>query len=59
MYRELPDPAEVIWADPAEVPEMVDGGEFEVFTHIDSAARYWPTERHGPFDPRPFEEGYR
>ena len=59
LYRELSDPAEVIWAYLAEVPKMVDGGEFEVFTHIDYAARYWPTERHGPFDPRPFEEGYR
>ena len=54
-----PDPAEVIWAYLAEVPRMVDSGNFEVFTHIDYAARYWPTVQHGPFDPRPFEDGYR
>ena len=59
MFRESSDPAEVIWAYLAEVPRMVDGGGFEVFTHIDYAARYWPAEQHGPFDPLPFEDGYR
>ena len=59
LFRELADPAEVIWAYLAEVPVMVDGGNFEVFTHIDYAARYWPTEERGPFDPRPFEDGFR
>ena len=39
---------------------MVDGGgNFEVFTHMDYAVRCWPTEQHGPFDPRPFEDGFR
>lgn len=60
MFRELSDPAEVIWTYLSEVPRMVDGGgSFEVFTHIDYAARYWPTEQHGPFDPRVFEDGFR
>ena len=59
MFRELPDPAEVIWAYLSEAIRMIDGGGFEVFTHIDYAARYWPTQRHGPFDPHPFEDGYR
>jgi len=60
LFRELSDPAEVIWTYLAEVPRMVDdGGNFEVFTHIDYAVRYWPTEQHGPFDPRPFEDGFR
>ena len=59
MFRESSDPAEVIWTYLAEIPRMVDAGGFEVFTHIDYAARYWPAEQHGPFDPRPFEDGYR
>ena len=59
MFRELSDPAEVIWTYLEEAIRMVEGGGFEVFTHIDYAARYWPTQRHGPFDPRPFEDGYR
>ncbi len=59
MFREVSDPAEVIWAYLSEVPAMVDGGDFDVFTHIDYAARYWPTEEHGPFDHLPFEEGFR
>lgn len=59
LYRELADPADVIWAYLAEVPAMVDGGDFEVFTHIDYAARYWPVAEHGPFDHRSFEEGFR
>lgn len=58
MYRELADPAEVIWSYLQEVPATLTG-DFEVFTHIDYAARYWPTERHGDFDPRPFEDGFR
>ncbi|MET0695584.1 MAG: hypothetical protein ABWY56_16755, partial [Propionibacteriaceae bacterium] len=48
-----------IWTYLAEVPKMVDGGDFEVFTHIDYAVRYWPVDEHGPFDPRPFEDGFR
>ena len=42
LFRELLDPAEVMWAYLAEVPHMVDGGDFQVFTHIDYAARYGP-----------------
>ncbi len=60
LFRELSDPAEVVWTYLVEVPRMVDGGgNFEVFTHIDYAVRYWPTEQHGPFDHRFFEEGFR
>ena len=59
LFRELSDPAEVMCAYLAEVPNMVDGGDFEVFTHIDYAARYWPTAEHGPFDHGRFEDGFR
>lgn len=59
MYRELSDPAEVVWAYLSEALVMVDGGDFDVYTHIDYAARYWPTEEHGPFDHRRFEDGFR
>ncbi len=53
-------PAEVMWAYLEELPRMVAGSDvFEVFTHIDWVARYWPVEEIGPFDPRPFEEGIR
>ena len=53
-------PEEVLWAYLEELPKMVAGSDvFEVFTHIDWVARYWPKERVGPFDPRPFEEGFR
>ncbi|MFT4166923.1 MAG: hypothetical protein QM650_16925 [Microlunatus sp.] len=38
---------------------MVDGGDFDVFTHIDYAVRYWPIEEHGPFDHHRFEDGFR
>jgi histidinol-phosphatase (PHP family) len=60
LFRELANPADVIWAYLAEIPAMVDGGgNFQVFTHIDYAVRYWPTEQNGPFDARPFEDGFR
>lgn len=59
MFRELSEPDEVIWTYLAEIPVMLDGAGFEVFTHIDYAARYWPTGQHGPFDPRRFEDGLR
>ena len=60
LFRELSDPAEVVWTYLTEVLRMVDGGgNFEVFTHIDYAARHWPTEKHGPFDHSPFEDGFR
>jgi histidinol-phosphatase (PHP family) len=59
LYRELSDPSEVIWRYLAEILKMVDCGDFEVFTHIDYAVRYWPIQEHGPFDPLPFEDGFR
>ena len=34
-------------------------GTYAVVTHIDYAARYWPTERAGPFDPKWFEDEFR
>lgn len=59
LYR-LWKPADVISAYLDEVPRMVAGSEaFEVFTHIDYAARYWPTADAGPFDPKQFEDGFR
>ena len=59
LYRELSDPADVIWAYLREVLAMVDGGGFDVFTHIDYAVRSWPTEEHGPFNHMLFEDGFR
>lgn len=59
LYRELDDPAEVMWAYFAEVPAVLDDGDFDVFTHLDYATRSWPTDEHGPFDHRRFEEGFR
>lgn len=51
---------EVMWAYLEEIPRMVTGSEsFAVFMHIDYAARSWPVQTAGPFDPRPFEEGFR
>lgn len=44
MFRELPEPADVIWAYLAEISAVLEGGaSFEVFTHIDYAARYEAT----------------
>ncbi|MDQ2662359.1 MAG: hypothetical protein M3Y52_10855 [Actinomycetota bacterium] len=52
--------AEVMWAYLEELPRMVAGSDvFQVFTHIDWVARYWPVDEIGPFDPKPFEEGFR
>ncbi|HEU5485441.1 MAG TPA: PHP domain-containing protein [Microlunatus sp.] len=59
VFRELDDPDEVIWLYLAEVPVMVEGGDFDVYTHLDYAVRAWPVDDHGPFDPRPFEDGFR
>jgi histidinol-phosphatase (PHP family) len=54
------DPAVVMRAYLEQVLVMVRGSDaFDVFTHIDYAARSWPTEAVGPFDPRPFEESFR
>jgi histidinol-phosphatase (PHP family) len=59
LFRMWP-PDDVIWAYLAETARMMDStAAFEVFTHIDYAVRYWPTEEAGPFDPKPFEEGFR
>ena len=53
-------PDAVMWAYLDEIPRMVAGSDtFEVFTHIDYAARSWPAVTAGPFDPRRFEEGFR
>jgi histidinol-phosphatase (PHP family) len=42
----------------AELIHMIAiGGTFGVVTHIEYAARYWPVEREGPFDPRRFKDG--
>jgi histidinol-phosphatase (PHP family) len=50
----------VIWEYLAEVPRMMAGSDsFAVFTHIDYAVRFWPSEQEGPFDPARFEEGFR
>lgn len=58
LYGEHPA-QDVVWAYLEEIPKMVDGSYFQVFTHIDYAARAWPAWRLGPFDPRQFESGYR
>jgi histidinol-phosphatase (PHP family) len=59
LYRRWPAD-EVMWAYLHEVPRMIAASEvFEVLTHIDYAARAWPTQTQGPFDPRRFEEGFR
>lgn len=59
LYRMWP-PEKVIWDYLAEVPRMTAGSvAFSVFTHIDYAVRYWPTKTAGPFDPKPFEDGFR
>lgn len=59
MFRELADPTEVIWTYLEEVLIMAAGGDFDVFTHIDYAARYWPEHEHGPFNHLHFEDGFR
>jgi histidinol-phosphatase (PHP family) len=44
----------------AEVHRMISGSDaYAVFTHIDYAVRYWPTEQEGPFNPRAFEDAFR
>jgi histidinol-phosphatase (PHP family) len=43
-----------------QIPVMVNGSDvFEIFAHIDYAIRLWPSDVVGPFDPKPFEEGFR
>jgi histidinol-phosphatase (PHP family) len=59
LFREWPADR-VIWEYLAEVPRMMAGSDtFAVFTHIDYAARYWPSTDLGPFDPTLFEDGFR
>jgi histidinol-phosphatase (PHP family) len=59
LYREHP-PTDVMRAYLEEVPRVVAGSdEFSVFTHIDYAARAWPSREVGPFDPRKFEDDFR
>ncbi|WP_123507927.1 PHP domain-containing protein [Frondihabitans sp. PhB188] len=59
LYRHH-TPAGVMWAYLEEIPRMVAGSDsFEVLTHIDYAARTWPANVAGPFNPREFEEGFR
>ncbi|MBX3196425.1 MAG: hypothetical protein KF727_15175 [Microbacteriaceae bacterium] len=59
LFSEHP-PADVMWAYLEEIPRMVEGSDaFSVFTHIDYAARAWPSWELGPFDPREFEHGFR
>jgi histidinol-phosphatase (PHP family) len=59
LYRNAPAD-EVMRAYLEEVPRMVAGSDrFEVMTHLDYAARAWPAETEGPFDPRRFEELFR
>jgi histidinol-phosphatase (PHP family) len=59
LYRIWPADR-VMWEYLTEVPRMIEGSDaFEVFTHIDYAVRYWPTDDAGPFDPRRFEDGFR
>jgi len=44
----------------AEMIRMIAaGGTYSVVTHIEYAARYWPVERQGPFDPMRFEDEFR
>lgn len=59
LYAEHPA-ADVVWAYLEEIPHMVAKSQvFHTFTHIDYAARTWPSWEMGPFDPRQFEEGFR
>ncbi len=59
LYQ-LRSPSDVVWAYLEELPRMIAGSDsFAVLTHIDYAARAWPTTTAGPFDPRVFEEGFR
>ena len=44
----------------AEVIRMIAaGGTYAVVTHMEYAARYWPIEREGPFNPKRFEDEFR
>jgi histidinol-phosphatase (PHP family) len=59
LYRSWPA-ERVVREYLAEVHRMVAGSSaFSVFCHIEYAARYWPTDAEGPFDPRRFEDEFR
>jgi histidinol-phosphatase (PHP family) len=59
LYRHRPA-GDVMGEYLAEIPKMVAGSDsWAVFTHIDYAARYWPTLTDGPFDPFRFEDAFR
>jgi histidinol-phosphatase (PHP family) len=59
LYRHRP-PEEVVGEYLDELLRMIAGSDaFETLTHIDYAARAWPTLTAGPFDPRVFEERFR
>jgi histidinol-phosphatase (PHP family) len=59
LYRRWP--AERVVRDYlAEVHRVISGSDaFEIFTHIEYAVRYWPTQTAGPFNPRTFEDEFR
>ncbi|WP_433616176.1 PHP domain-containing protein [Dactylosporangium sp. CA-139114] len=52
--------AEVMRRYLAGIVELVTGSAaFTVLAHVDYAARFWPAEAAGPFDPAAFEEEFR
>lgn len=59
LFRDRP-PEEVMADYLAEACRMADSAAgFEVFCHLDYAARSWPVEQAGPFDALRFEDGFR
>jgi histidinol-phosphatase (PHP family) len=57
------DPAQLSGADARKCrPRSVEWSPARfacaVFTHIECAVRYWPTEREGPFNPRMLEDAF-
>ena len=59
LYRSWA-PDDVVTAYLLEVPRMIAGSDsFAVVTHLDYAARSWPVDTAGPFDPTRFEELFR
>lgn len=58
VYRQRPADA-VVREYLAEVARLIAGSDaFEVFAHIDYAARYWPADA-GTHDPNAFQDDYR
>lgn len=59
LYRQWPA-ERVVREYLAEVHRAISGSDaFAVFTHIEYAVRYWPTQEEGPFNPRAFEDEFR